>query len=146
MTNFRFCRGENRTISFLIGESSRVLGEGGQFFILTQAVCFIFLMILIADFCLIIIIAPLDPFSLRFYLFFSQKNDYYKPKKTQRLGLFFFILALVVCLIFFLLLSKAHSMIWKIFFQQFSHPFFIFKVQMQNQKVGRRSLEIIVDW
>ena len=53
-------------------------------------------MILIAHFCLIIIIAPLDPFSLRFFL--NSKNDYKKTKgKNVALG---FILALVVWIFF----------------------------------------------
>ena len=53
-------------------------------------------MILIAHFCLIIIIAPLDPFSLRF--FSIPKNDYKKTKgKNVALG---FILALVVWIFF----------------------------------------------
>ena len=102
----------------------------GQFFILTQAV--FFLMILIAHFCLIIIIAPLDPFSLRFSNF--QKMTTKKPKeKNAALG---FILALVVWIIFF-----VNDM--EDFFVSISHPFF-FKVQMQNQKLGRCSFVVMV--
>ena len=55
-------------------------------------------MILIAHFCLIIIIAPLDPFSLRFFFFQFQKMTTKKPKeKNVALG---FILALVVWIFF----------------------------------------------
>ena len=62
-----------------MGEGS---GCGGKRTILHSNTGSIFLMILIAHFCLIIIIAPLDPFSLRFSNF--QKMTTKKPKEKKR--------------------------------------------------------------
>ena len=140
MTNFRFCRGENRTISFPIGESSRVLGEGGQFFILTQAVCFIFLMILIAHFCLIIIIAPLDPFSLRFYLFFFLKKMTTTNRKKRSVWDFFFHFGTSGLLDFFSVTFKSTFNDMEDFFFSNSHTHFSFlKYKCKIKKLGEEA-------
>ena len=102
MTNFRFCRVSSRARAIIIVSDQRIIGGGGsgcggKRTILHSNTGSIFSMILIAHFCLIIIIAPLDPFSLRFSNF--QKMTTKKPKeKNAALG---FILALVVWIIFF---------------------------------------------